>query len=208
MNGRRLRLQKDRYERFRATPRRVPRSARRGGFGVLIVAGFAAVGVALAVGSAACGASIQAVYEGNVRFEHCMALDAQPEVKPQIRRACWHEWIQFYTYGQTRDRVRHAQRRIRQLSGMVVPLEGEGGGAQGLVDPVAPTVAAPGSGGGAATKQPEPEPDAGVEPATPQAQCAEDCEAVRDDCRTPCRTYGCHKSCAMMFRDCVVHCTP
>ena len=67
--------------------------------------------------SLGCGASLNAVYEGDVRFEHCMALDAQPEVRPAIRRACWSEGIQCYTYGQTRDRVVHAQLRIRQLAG-------------------------------------------------------------------------------------------
>ncbi len=72
--------------------------------------------VAAALGGLSCGASIQAVYEGDVRFEHCMALDAQGDVKLPIRRACWLEWVQFYTYGQTRDRVIHAQIRIRQLS--------------------------------------------------------------------------------------------
>ncbi len=72
--------------------------------------------VAMALGGGGCGASIQAVYEGNVRFEHCMALDAQAEVTPVIRRACWVEWVQFYTYGQTRDRVVHAQIRIQQLN--------------------------------------------------------------------------------------------
>ena len=78
----------------------------------------ALLAVGAGVGVAACGASIQALYEGDVRFEHCMALDGQPDVKSHIRRACWREWISFYTYGQTRDRVRHAQKRIRQLSGV------------------------------------------------------------------------------------------
>jgi hypothetical protein len=70
-----------------------------------------------AMSALSCGASLNAVYEGDVRFEHCMALDSQPEVRSAIRRACWSEWVQFYTYGQTRDRVVHAQLRIRQLSG-------------------------------------------------------------------------------------------
>jgi hypothetical protein len=65
----------------------------------------------------ACGASINAVYEGDVRFEHCMALDEQKDVKPTIRKACWEEWSKFYTFGQTRDRVEHAKRRVKQLNG-------------------------------------------------------------------------------------------
>ncbi len=62
-----------------------------------------------------CGASIQALYEGNVRFEHCMALDAELGVKAAFRRACWTEWLTFYTYGQTRDRVNYARQRYQQL---------------------------------------------------------------------------------------------
>ena len=64
-----------------------------------------------------CGASIQAIYEGDVRFERCMALDARPNVNADSRQTCWREWVAFYTYGQTRDRVLHAQLRIQQLDG-------------------------------------------------------------------------------------------
>jgi hypothetical protein len=64
-----------------------------------------------------CGASIQSVYEGDVRFERCMALDVQPQIGLHKRHACWSEWVSFYTYGQTRDRVLHAQLRIKQLNG-------------------------------------------------------------------------------------------
>src|SRR3954466_10275807 len=67
-------------------------------------------------GAISCGASIQAIYEGDVRFEHCMALDSRPDVKPTLRRACWDEWKKFYTFGQTRDRVDYAAVRTAQLS--------------------------------------------------------------------------------------------
>ncbi len=81
-------------------------------------------GAVLGAGTLAsgCGASIQAIYEGDIRFEHCMALDAQPQIAASDRRACWTEWVTHYTYGQTRDRVLHAQLRIQQLgdSGDVV----------------------------------------------------------------------------------------
>ena len=59
---------------------------------------------------------MHAIYEGDVRFEHCMALDLETHVRPSIRRACWAEWVAFYTYGQTRDRVLHAHLRVKQLS--------------------------------------------------------------------------------------------
>ncbi len=71
---------------------------------------------AIAAGSmCACGASLRGLYESDVRFEHCMALDARADVKPTIRRACWDEWLSFYTFGQTRDRIDYAQIRQRQL---------------------------------------------------------------------------------------------
>ena len=79
----------------------------------LVFAGF--VGALACVCAPSCGASIQAVYEGDVRFEHCMALDARPDVKPTIRRACWEEWVEFYTFGQTRDRIDYAHVREKQL---------------------------------------------------------------------------------------------
>src|SRR5258708_35016494 len=67
----------------------------------------------------ACGvrleASLRGLYESDVRFEKCMALDTQPDVKPTIRRVCWEEWLSFYTFGQTRDRVDHAELRRKQL---------------------------------------------------------------------------------------------
>ncbi len=68
---------------------------------------------ALAVG---CGPSVQSIYEGNVRFEHCYRLDIDPHIAPTHREACWKEWKQLYTYGQTRDRVEYAERRIRALA--------------------------------------------------------------------------------------------
>ncbi len=79
--------------------------------------------VALAAGSLRCGANMQAVYEGDVRFEHCMAFDMQPEVRDEVRRECWVEWVAYYTYGQTRDRVSHAELRIQQLSSRNKPVE-------------------------------------------------------------------------------------
>ena len=45
-------------------------------------------GTGSATGLLACGASINAVYEGDVRFEHCMALDEHPEEKSTAQKAC------------------------------------------------------------------------------------------------------------------------
>ena len=203
MNGRCFRLQKNGAARFRSDRIRTVTSMFQGlarllrnheGRAVLFVAIGAGVGVA------SCGASIQAVYEGDVRFEHCMALDSQPDVKPHIRRACWREWISFYTYGQTRDRVRHAQKRIRQLSGVseFVTDPATGGGDPGQE--------ATGTGGAAvAATATDLSPAAGSAAAS-KALCVDDCEAMREDCRGESRTHGCEKSCAMAFRFCITDC--
>ncbi len=70
----------------------------------------------VAVGLSGCGASYQAVYEGEVRFEHCYRLDEEPSIPLTQRRECWREWTRFYTYGQTRDRLEYALRRQRELT--------------------------------------------------------------------------------------------
>ncbi|MBK7578616.1 MAG: hypothetical protein IPI67_00285 [Myxococcales bacterium] len=70
----------------------------------------------LAVGLAgACGPSVSAIYEANIRFEHCYRLDLDPNVAPGHRITCWREWSRRYTYGQTRDRFEYARRRIHAL---------------------------------------------------------------------------------------------
>ncbi len=65
-----------------------------------------------ALACAGCGASMDAMYEGDIRFEHCMALDAQPQITAGQQQACWRDWLAHYTYGQTKDRVDHAQSRV------------------------------------------------------------------------------------------------
>lgn len=62
-----------------------------------------------------CGANIQAVYEGDVRFEHCMAFDLRSEVSAPARLECWRGWLAHHTYGQTRDRLLHATKRVATL---------------------------------------------------------------------------------------------
>lgn len=75
-----------------------------------------ALALASAAGALACGASINAVYESDVRFEHCMAIDDRPGEIAESRKTCWDEWVKYYTYGQTRDRVDYARRRRKDLS--------------------------------------------------------------------------------------------
>jgi hypothetical protein len=56
---------------------------------------------------------VQSIYEGNVRFEHCYRLDLDLEIVPTHRRHCWEQWLESYRYGQPRDRVEYARRRLR-----------------------------------------------------------------------------------------------
>jgi len=65
----------------------------------------------------ACGPSVQSIHEGSVRFEHCYRLDLDLDIAAGHREACWKEWLSSYTYGQTRDRIEYARRRIRAFTG-------------------------------------------------------------------------------------------
>jgi hypothetical protein len=62
----------------------------------------------------ACGPSLQVGYEGESRFEHCYALDAKKEVLDQ-RDACWRNWETRYGARASRDRLRYAQARLREI---------------------------------------------------------------------------------------------
>jgi hypothetical protein len=85
---------------------------------------FRGLSLALLVGAPAvvlgwvqgCGPSVQSVYEGNVRFEHCYRLDLDPNIAASHREACWRSYTSRYHYGQTKDRVEYAKRRIRALA--------------------------------------------------------------------------------------------
>jgi hypothetical protein len=58
-----------------------------------------------------CGPSFQAVYEGDVQFEHCYAVDESARASLREKAECWRDWTKNYTYGQTRDRVEYAASR-------------------------------------------------------------------------------------------------
>lgn len=65
---------------------------------------------------AGCGPGFQAIYDGNVRFEHCYALEENAQVPMGEKASCWRDWSEHYTYGQTRDRVHYATARYVALS--------------------------------------------------------------------------------------------
>src|SRR5512138_3262438 len=62
-----------------------------------------------------CGPSVQYIYEGNIRFEHCYRLDLDANIAPSHRRICWAEWVDNFSKGQTQDRLEYAKRRIAAI---------------------------------------------------------------------------------------------
>jgi hypothetical protein len=161
----------------------------------------------------ACGASIQAIYEGDVRFEHCMALDARPDVKPTLRQACWEEWIKFYTFGQTRDRVDYAGLRVAQLStasdfdeGSWIPRSLAPGAAPdptGLLAPPPMMIAKVDAGLEAGT----PGADSTAKPeAAPPTSCADECKGSLAGCKQDCKSPGCGKACVAKHDRCLKRC--
>ena len=46
-----------------------------------------------------------------------VAIDLELEVATTHRQACWTTWLDRYTYGQSRDRLEYARRRVRAFAG-------------------------------------------------------------------------------------------
>jgi hypothetical protein len=87
----------------------------------------------------ACGPSFEVIQEGDLRFAHCDRLDLDQEVASSHRLTCWREWRRLYVYGQTRDRIDYAQRRISEIvSGAEGPPFELGGAPPGTVVHVTP----------------------------------------------------------------------
>ena len=165
----------------------------------------------------ACGPSVSSIYEGNIRFEHCYRLDLDPRVSPNHRKACWDEWSRRYTYGQTRDRLEYARRRMGQLeSGDPKPLElALTPGDAGLDGPAPVSPHGPPPPLAAPLKSASPAaPDAGApkpKSAPPQEDCALDCRESWRSCRDECdpeatsRRRSC-KACDKDYGRCVQRC--
>jgi hypothetical protein len=192
----------------------------------VIGAGLAAF---LAVSTLGCGASYQAVYEGEVRFEHCYRLDLESNVPLTQRRECWREWTQFYTYGQSRDRIEFAMKRLREHNERIrspsgSPAVSDAGSYQPPPAVVAPAPTSPFE----APPSIQARPDAGPEASTPDAKpvptedplefdpahappgqtcmllCGKSWHKCADACapdKKPCKT-----TCDIRFRSCVARC--
>ena len=191
----------------RHAPTARARSPRRG----LLVA----LGLLLLLGTTvSCGASIQALYEGDVRFEHCMALDARPDVGRPLREICWGEWVAFYTFGQTSDRIEYARMRKRQLAvdfrpDEPTPPKDIPTSSPAVPEPTSVLVPPPmmlTTDAGPADAEADAAPDASSQPPPPNAECAADCAQSFRACQQGCKSAPCEKSCAAKYKRCMHRC--
>jgi hypothetical protein len=169
----------------------------------------------------ACGPSFQAVYECDVRFEHCYALDQEPAATADAKKACWREWLHGYTYGQPRDRVEYAATRFSELSldptlpkveteeprrvhAMAVPAP-----TNAFAPP--PNVAEHGPPPGEGSSSPAKTSAPPVVPVTaaraPGEDCAESCASYWSACHKTCKDGTCD-ACDKAYRLCVPACFP
>lgn len=160
---------------------------------------------------AGCGPSFEAIQEGDLRFAHCDRLDLDPKISPSHRLHCWREWRRVYTYGQTRDRVEYAQRRIAEVvSGDTDPPFELPTGSGRPADGTQPATPNP-----AHSPPPAVIPLAGTKsalgPDAPEGAfgpgCRSRCEAGRAACAPGCDTQprGC-KECDSAFQACLENC--
>jgi hypothetical protein len=189
----------------------------------------AVAGVALLGGSlgallglaAGCGPSFQAVYEGDVHFEHCYALDEDPNATITKKADCWRDWTKSYTYGQTRDRVEYAVSRRIALSrvpelptdeALMNAAPGEGIRKTVISAPMPTSAFAPppntmpevtdgGAEGGSRDNGRNPPPRLRA----PGADCADDCNHAWSSCKGPCKGAECD-ACDRALRVCMSDC--
>jgi hypothetical protein len=165
------------------------------------------------------------VYECDVRFEHCYALD-QGAVPADAKKECWRDWLHAYTYGQSRDRVEFAATRFSELSlDATLPNEDVRSSRPRRPDrPVAapvPTNAfapppnvseghiapepstATSRTTGTTNQDPPPLDAASARP--PGADCARTCDEKWDRCHSSCKDQGCD-ACDRTYRVCIPAC--
>lgn len=170
-------------------------------------------------GLASCGPSVQSIYEGNVRFEHCYRLDLEDEVASSHRNACWSNWLNRYTYGQTRDKLEYARRRVRTGDAARPSLNLQGDDKQEesrqfyLVVPSPTSVHAPPppiatrvNVAAQAPESPSAKPDG---KAAPGQACAEACRGAFASCSEACdgdaKSAAC-QSCDPDYKKCMQRC--
>jgi hypothetical protein len=189
-----------------------------------IVVAFRLAALAALASIPSCGPSVQSIYEGDVRFEHCYRLDLEVDVATTHRQACWTTWLDRYTFGQSRDRLEYARRRVRAFAtGDVDRPALHVGGAQPdtrqfyLVVPAPTSGHAPPPPIATRTNVPtEPPPlssaealaKAGEKPA-PGEECGTACRNAFSSCNLACdpaaKTPAC-KSCDPDYKKCMQRC--
>lgn len=141
-----------------------------------------------------CGPGVGVKYEGDVRFERCMALDWHHDLDPTIRRACWIEWSTYFTAGQTRDRIEYAATQA----------------GLSKADPAAPLRVVP-----QPTNVFAPPPmmlaDAGVDTTDGGVpivdHCNDECVVRRESCLENCgQASKCQRACSLPYTRCLEKC--
>jgi hypothetical protein len=182
----------------------------------------AAVAAAALTAPLGCGPSVQSIYEGNVRFEHCYRLDLEQEVASTHRQACWTTWLDRYTYGQSRDKLEYARRRVRAFGSGDLDRPalkiGEGDEQQRdarqfyLVVPAPTSVHAPPPPIATRVNAVEPPPLVSAQPLAKQAPgetCASECLSAFNSCNQACdsaaKSVAC-KSCDPDYKKCMQRC--
>jgi hypothetical protein len=158
-----------------------------------------------------CGPSFETIQEGDLRFAHCDRLDLDRHISASHRLHCWREWQRVYTYGQTRDRVEYAKRRIAEVASgdPDPPFELPSGASR------PPDARTPGTPNPVHSPPPAVVPLAGGEPAQPERAadandgpgCRSQCEAEHTACAPGCETQatGC-KGCESARTLCLDNC--
>ena len=153
-------------------------------------------------GVVACGPSFQAVYECDVHFEHCYALD-ESGASVEAKKECWRDWLHGYTYGQSRDRVEYGGTRYSELSlDPTLPSEDAPSAARAkhIVAAPVPTNALP-----------RPRTSAGARARgaavahAPGADCSDACAQHWTSCRSACKQSGCDV-CDQAYKTCMPDC--
>jgi hypothetical protein len=156
-------------------------------------------------GLAACGPSFQAVYECDVHFEHCYALD-ESSASVDAKKECWRDWLHGYTYGQSRDRVEYGGTRYSQLSlAPTLPSEdvSSSQSKRSLAAAVPTSAFAPppnvidGHAGALAPVT--------ANARAPGAECGDQCAQHWTSCRSTCKGAGCD-TCDQAYRACMPGC--
>jgi hypothetical protein len=166
--------------------------------------------------AAACGPSFQAVYECDVHFEHCYALE-EKAASAALKRQCWREWVDGYTFGQSRDRIEYATKRYAALASDSRPsLDVSSASSETLADHAggpSPTSAfapppniasaqppAPAASSAASAAAPEKSP-----PRAPGADCGDACTQRWTSCSVACKGVAC-PLCDQAYRACMPRC--